>query len=151
MTFMLRNAPWLSTTRGGTAELTPAKSTWRISSAISQYAYPFIPLLAETLDRTPGAAAVCEAIGVIDSARPRSGQVASVLRAIAERVDSSDGEPPPRWEDAARWAMRQLDSALLDGGDAAGLKGTPLLAARGGQLLFEPAPYVSEDRQLAAA
>jgi hypothetical protein len=151
MAFMLRNAPWLSTTRGGAAELTPPRSTWRISSAISPYAYPFIPLLADALDRTRGAATVCEAIGVIDSARPRSEQVASILRAIAERVGLSDGKPPPRWEDAARWAMRQLDSALADGRDTAGLQGTPLLAAQGGQLLFEPAPYVSENRQLAAA
>jgi hypothetical protein len=151
MTFMLRNAPWLSTTRGVATELTPARSTWRISSAISQYAHPFIPLLAEDLDRTPGAATVCEAIGVIDSARPQPSDVASILRAIAKRVGSSDGEPAPRWEDAARWAMRQLDGALVHGHDAAGLKGTPLLAARGGQLLFDPAPYVCEDRQLAAA
>jgi hypothetical protein len=96
--------------------------------------------------RASGAVALCEAIGVIDSARPRPGDVSSILRAIPDGV-TGKGARPTRWADAARWAMRELDSSLAKEhvGSEPGLDGTPLLASIGGELVSEAQPYVSED------
>jgi hypothetical protein len=148
MMFMLRNAAWLPASRARQAVLELPPRTWRVSAAVSRYAVPFLALLQQSLEEAPGAVALCEAVGVIDSARPRAADVASILKAIAHVV-RSDGKRPTRWDDAARWAMRELDSSLAQGSSEPTPDGTPLLASLRGELVFDDRPYVADDRQLA--
>lgn len=150
MMFMLRSAAWLPASRAGELVLERPHRTWRVSAAVSRHSIPFLALLEPSLEEAPVAGALCEAVGVIDSARPRARDVASILRAIADVV-TSDGDNPARWDDAARWAMRELDSSLAQDRPDPTLDGTPLLASLGGELVFEDRPYVAEDRQLAEA
>jgi hypothetical protein len=149
---MLTDAQWLPAGQQGHVVLRRPREVWRVAPDLPRRAQDWLPLHDPTLDVRAFLHAWTD-LDVVDGARPQPPDLTALLRTLAAEWEATGTSPEEHSvvPALARWAMRQLNDALIrspgahDGFDRERI---PLLAEHGDRLLFTPTPYVTDDPTL---
>lgn len=161
MAHLLRTGSWLPAVTEAAPRLHRPSDVWRPTPVMNRGLVGVLPLLPPTLDKRQHIQCWLD-LGVIDAARPRPQDLIELLFRLSN-YGTPGSEAPAQWgglachkrggpEDAARWAMQQLNDSLARGAAVENeetLQSVPLLATQHGTLSFVARPFVCDDAMLA--
>ena len=144
---MLSAAAWVPACTGADKVLEVGSDVWRAGLDTPGHIRRTVPLLLAELD-VAGSVGLISTLGIVDAARPRPAELVGLLEQLARQHDPENPSEKSDAFDAARWAMRKLNDALLHEDLPQGAE-VKLLARCGARRVFVSDPVVASDPHLA--
>jgi hypothetical protein len=144
---MLATAAWVPARLGSEKVLAVGSDVWRAGSDTPGHVGRTVSLLVPELDVALSVGLI-STVGIVDAARPQPTELVALLALLADQHDPENSSEKSDACNAAGWAMRKLNEALLRDPLPEGAE-VKLLARCGDRLVFVTDPVVANDRHLA--